>query len=95
MKNGCIQLTFYLSNFVATKCLSPSAQQITALRNESFIQYSCLWELASGGLTNIKDFKEVVMKRVAGEEPREKTAELAEKDVEIHQLQQELEHEQV
>ena len=91
VKNGCIELTFHLPNFVATKCLPPSSEQIAALHNVGviYIQYLHLWALATGGI------KEVVMKRAAEVEVREKTVESAEKDAEIQQLQQELEHEQV
>ena len=94
VQNGCIELTFYIPNFIATKCLPPSAEQIMAFQNEgiSFIQYARVWALTIGDATKIDDLREVVMREV---EVREKTAESAGKDVEIHQLQQELEHEQV
>ena len=94
VKNGCIELTFSIPSFIAIRCLPPSAEQITALRNEgvSFIQYARVWALAIG---DADDLREVMMKRVREVEVREKTAESAGKDVEIHQLQQELEHEQV
>ena len=94
VKNGCIELTFYIPNFIATGSLPPSTEQITALQNEgvSFIQYAHVWALAIGDAAKIDDLREVVIREV---EVREKTAESAEKDVEIHQLQQELEHEQV
>ena len=51
-----------------------------------------------GDITRADAVREVVMKRALKRrevEVREKTAESAGKDVEIHQLQQELEHEQV
>ena len=51
-----------------------------------------------GDITRADAVREVVMKRALRRrevEVREKTAESAGKDVEIHQLQQELEHEQV
>ena len=97
VRKGCVELVFHLPNFVATKCLPPSTDQITALQNVgiAYIQYSHLWALATGGLSSIEDFKEVAIKRAAEAKVREKSAESAEKDAEIHQLQQELEHEQV
>ena len=51
-----------------------------------------------GDVSRADAVREVVMKRALRKrevEVREKTAESAEKDVELHQLQQELEHEQV
>ena len=103
IQKGCIEVTFHIPKFVATKCLPPSSEQIAALQNVGviYIQYTMRWALATGGLASIKDFKgEAAMKRGLREtemelEVREKTAKLAEKDIHIHQLKQELEHERV
>ena len=94
VKNGCIELTFYIPSFIAIRCLPPSTEQITALQNEgiSFIQYARVWALAIEDADKIDDLREVVMKRVREVEV---SAESAGKDIEIHQLQQELEYEQV
>ena len=92
--NGCVELTFHIPNFVATKCLPPSAEQITGLNNEgiTFIQYSHMWALAMGNSTNINEMKRALRK---GEvEMREKTDRLADK-AQSQQLQQEMEHKQV
>ena len=72
----------------------PSSEQLVAALEEMKAGV----EGPYGDVSRADAVREVVMKRALRkreEEVREKTAESAEKDVEIHQLQQELEHEQV
>ena len=97
VRKGCVELVFNLPNLVATKYLPPSTKQITTLKNVgvTYIQYSHVWALATGDLPGFKDFEDVAMKRAAKVEVRENTAEIAERNAIIQQLQQELEHEQV
>ena len=72
----------------------PTVEQVVAALEEMKADI----EGPYGDISRIDAVREVVMKRAlskSDKEVREKTAESAEKDVEIHQLQQELEHEQV
>ena len=72
----------------------PSSEELVAVLEEMKVDI----EGPYGDVSRIDAVREVVMKRALRKrevEGREKTAESAEKDVEIQQLQQELEHEQV
>ena len=72
----------------------PSSEELVAALEEMKADI----EGPRGDISRADAVREVVIKRAFNEsdkEVREKTAESAEKDIEIQQLQQELEHEQV
>ena len=72
----------------------PSSEELVAALEEMKAEI----EGPRGDIAKADAVREVVIERAfsrSDKEVREKTAESAEKDVEIHQLQQELEHEQV
>lgn len=98
VKNGCVELTFHIPNFIATKCLPPSTEQILALQNEgiTYILYSNVWALTMGDTASIEETREVVFKGSLKKriELRENIDKSARKDEPVH-AQQELEHEQV
>lgn len=41
VKNGCVELLFYVPTFVAVKFIPPSAEQVLALQNACVIQLQC------------------------------------------------------
>ena len=92
---GCHPLVQLLKQCLRnTPSNRPTVEQVVASLEEMKADI----EGSYGDITRADAVREVVMKRAlskSNREAREKAAESAGKDVEIHQLQQELEHEQV